>query len=669
MFKSKNGDIVIGEVNIDEEKEKEENEDQENQDEENIDKEIDYNLVNVEKYNLEEKINIIEKILLGIENIENFEIYDDEIIKVEYDIQYIYKIWKIGKNISKYINEGKKFLFFKEFLKTSFNSNKNFKIIIIKKIERILKIFNYIKKYAILYNKKNVIHDANQNLEIMEKNFKLFNEIMYFKGIISKKGVDIEKIFEKNKVTINYENGDIYKGEIKNGEKEGKGIMVYKNGYIYDGYWKNDKKEGKGIMIYKNGEILDTFWKEDEPENYIIKYNDIEIYKKNNIEAEIENNFENNDKIELNDNESTEFIKNIDLKKQYCQVEKHKNLIIGFCIDKNCKNENKLLCQKCFFKEHKQHDIIEIDEYNENLKEYFLKEKKIISELKNINKKENKSDKNHLKIEELKNNINSLIDQNFESFISSTFENLINKNENNLNKKILNLKNNFPIDNIEKEIEMSHIISSLKENKNNNIENFNDILKIKIKNIQNEIEKIILKILYDKNYLYEIENFWTKESFISNNNEFNYEIKENNYLAQKINENKQIIKSKLILKEKNIYKIIFNIIVKNELDDFEVGFGTIELCKTKTSLKEKGGICLSKKGLFIDGIKVNKEINIDDNDEICFILNLNENEKFFVLFVNGKLSEKFNFRLTNMYALASLEGNENSVKIRTFVKF
>ena len=202
MFKSNNGDIVIGEIIKDEENKKkdirdedsvdEENQDEEIIDEDIIDEEIDFNLVDVKKYNLEEKINIIEKYWLGFENIENFEIYDDEIIKVEYDIQYIYKIWKIGKNISKYINEGKKILFFKEFLQSSFKSNKNFKII--KKIERILKIINYAKKYAILYNKKNVIYDANQNLEIIEKNFTLFNEIIFFKGMISEKGVDIEKI-------------------------------------------------------------------------------------------------------------------------------------------------------------------------------------------------------------------------------------------------------------------------------------------------------------------------------------------------------------------------------------------------------------------------------------------------------------------------------------------
>ena len=56
---------------------------------------------------------------------------------------------------------------------------------------------------------------------------------------------DPEKIMEKNNVTINYENGDIYKGEIKNSEKDGNGIMIYNEGDLYDGYWKDDQKEGK----------------------------------------------------------------------------------------------------------------------------------------------------------------------------------------------------------------------------------------------------------------------------------------------------------------------------------------------------------------------------------------------------------------------------------------
>ena len=63
----------------------------------------------------------------------------------------------------------------------------------------------------------------------------------------------------------------------------------------------------------------------------------------------------------------------------------------------------------------------------------------------------------------------------------------------------MKLKNNYPIDNIDKEIEISNLILSLEHfYKNKCLENLNDILNIKTKNIQNEIEKIILKILYDK---------------------------------------------------------------------------------------------------------------------------------------------------------------------------
>ena len=152
MLKSNNGDIYIGENNIYEDKEDEENfEIKFEIDEDNF--EIKFE-IDEEKYNLEEKINIIEEYMLGIGNLENFEINDDELIKVEYDIQYIYKIWKIGQNISKYINEGKKILFFKEFIKSSINSNKNFKKLIINKIERLIMIINYAKKYAIFSNKK-----------------------------------------------------------------------------------------------------------------------------------------------------------------------------------------------------------------------------------------------------------------------------------------------------------------------------------------------------------------------------------------------------------------------------------------------------------------------------------------------------------------------------------
>ena len=201
-----------------------------------------------------------------------------------------------------------------------------------------------------------------------------------------------------------------------------------------------------------------------------------------------------------------------------------------------------------------------------------------------------------------------------------------------------------------------------------NFQSIDDIIDIKFKNIQKEVGKIISKFLYDETCLFEIENFWTNEKLNSNNNEFNYELKENNYLAKKINKNQQIIKSKIKFTEGNIYKIVFNIIYANTLSNFEIGFGNNELCNTKISLKEKGAICLSAEGLYIDGKEIKQEKYIENDYEICFILNLKEKNKNFILFINGILVGEFNFNLIDIYALASIEGIDGSVKLKTFIK-
>ena len=47
---------------------------------------------------------------------------------------------------------------------------------------------------------------------------------------------------------------DVYIGEFKKGEKEGKGIMYYGNGEKYVGEWDKGNKEGLGVYKYENGE-------------------------------------------------------------------------------------------------------------------------------------------------------------------------------------------------------------------------------------------------------------------------------------------------------------------------------------------------------------------------------------------------------------------------------
>ena len=271
-----------------------------------------------------------------------------------------------------------------------------------------------------------------------------------------------------------------------------------------------------------------------------------------------------------------DFIKKIDLNTQYCQL--HKNLIIGLCIDKDCKEKNKLICQKCIFREHKKHDITEIQENNDKFRENVIKGEKLILEMNDINENKKFSDKKlELKISELKLYVNELIKKKVESFIYPVFDKITKKNENFFNQTILKIKNNYPIDNLDKQVEIKNLIL-LFENMNidikDKIELINDILSIKFKNIENEIKKIFSVIFDNKDSsIFEIENYWTKEIYKSDSNEFGYELDENKCLAKKVSWNKHLIKSKLKLKEGNKYIFIFNITY--ECDCYEIGIGFI----------------------------------------------------------------------------------------------
>lgn len=53
-----------------------------------------------------------------------------------------------------------------------------------------------------------------------------------------------------------YFNGDIYKGEWKNGSRHGEGIIYYKNGDKFKGSFENDQIFGIGTYYFNNGNIL-----------------------------------------------------------------------------------------------------------------------------------------------------------------------------------------------------------------------------------------------------------------------------------------------------------------------------------------------------------------------------------------------------------------------------
>lgn len=65
--------------------------------------------------------------------------------------------------------------------------------------------------------------------------------------------------------TMTYKNGDIYKGDWKNGNMDGYGTMTWKDKSEYVGYWKEGKRQGKGTKTWDNGNFkYDGEWNDDK---------------------------------------------------------------------------------------------------------------------------------------------------------------------------------------------------------------------------------------------------------------------------------------------------------------------------------------------------------------------------------------------------------------------
>lgn len=52
----------------------------------------------------------------------------------------------------------------------------------------------------------------------------------------------------------------LYKGEFKDGRREGKGVMVFENGDRYEGIWHDGLPHGRGVRYYSNGHVDSGKW-------------------------------------------------------------------------------------------------------------------------------------------------------------------------------------------------------------------------------------------------------------------------------------------------------------------------------------------------------------------------------------------------------------------------
>ncbi len=106
------------------------------------------------------------------------------------------------------------------------------------------------KRRAKFFNKDREVLEINsetdliRNLKIViDGQGRIFSRTMEQSGTFTKGKLD-----GKGEITIKYQTDTYnYKGEFREGRKNGKGVETYKN-TIYDGEFNDDLKEGKGTL-------------------------------------------------------------------------------------------------------------------------------------------------------------------------------------------------------------------------------------------------------------------------------------------------------------------------------------------------------------------------------------------------------------------------------------
>ena len=71
-------------------------------------------------------------------------------------------------------------------------------------------------------------------------------------------------VVRKGHGSIQFLNGDIYKGKLKISMFEGKGVYQYKNGDVYKGKIKNCYRSGTGALKSADGNIVEGLWRNDK---------------------------------------------------------------------------------------------------------------------------------------------------------------------------------------------------------------------------------------------------------------------------------------------------------------------------------------------------------------------------------------------------------------------
>lgn len=237
--------------------------------------------------------------------------------------------------------------------------------------------------------------------------------------------------------------------------------------------------------------------------------------------------------------------------------------------------------------------------------------------------------------------------------------------ENNENK--LSFFINICLDVENKIINIKEINNSIQKCKNFSDEKINFIPEDN-KTIEQFLEKIKhFGEIQINNFFEEINNPWTTERF-KYEDVFYYTLKEDNYVAEKTEDNSfiHLIKSSYQLKKDKIYKLIFEVNFKG--GDFDIGFA--DFSKTTMVAKltsSENFVAITNKGLIINEKNINNKVKTENGKKYKFIIDM-KNKNFSLSIDEIKIGD-FNFDFQdNVFAQASIRNLGNSVRIKTYEK-
>ncbi|EGR31959.1 MORN repeat protein [Ichthyophthirius multifiliis] len=101
-------------------------------------------------------------------------------------------------------------------------------------------------------------------------------------------------------------NNTFYKGQWKNGMKNGRGIIIWKEGSLYEGYWKNNKIAGYGRFINFKGDVYEGQFL-DQDTTQAFSFGVLSQYQSNSLASVSILNSVNSEQQEINlQNESSD---------------------------------------------------------------------------------------------------------------------------------------------------------------------------------------------------------------------------------------------------------------------------------------------------------------------------------------------------------------------------